>query len=61
VTPQQAAEARALARMRTLEFLAAGRLASLADNNPQRPLLQRKLRDVSSRIRTMERVFEDKQ
>jgi hypothetical protein len=60
VTPQEiAAEHKELARMRTLEFLAKGKLASVPDADPRRAALQRKMRDVSSRLRTLERAHED--
>jgi hypothetical protein len=60
VTPQQAAEHRRLARARTLEMVAAGRIASLADDHPQRAALQRKLRAVSSTLRAAERAHDER-
>jgi hypothetical protein len=59
VTPQQAAEHRRLARARTLEMVAAGRIASLADDNPQRAALQRQMRQASDKLRAAERKHED--
>jgi hypothetical protein len=56
MTPQeQAAEHKRLARARTLEMVAAGRIASLADN-PQRAALQRQMRRVSDKLRAAERA-----
>jgi hypothetical protein len=47
MTPQQiAAEHRQLARMRTHEMVAASKIASLTTTDPQRPLLQRKMREA---------------
>jgi hypothetical protein len=60
VTPQQAAEHRKLARMRTLEFVASSKIASLADDHPQRAALQRSMREVSDRLRAAERAHDDR-
>jgi hypothetical protein len=56
VSPEQIAEHRKLARMRTLEMVASGRIASLPANDSQRAALQRQLRSVSSTLRAAERA-----
>jgi hypothetical protein len=55
---QIAAESKRLARMRTLEVVAAGRIASLEDRDPQRAALQRQMRAASSTLRAAERDHE---
>jgi hypothetical protein len=52
---QVAAESKRLARARTLEAVAAGRIASLADNHPQRRDMERKLRGIKDNLRAQER------
>jgi hypothetical protein len=55
---QQQTEARRLARCRTLEMVAAAKVASVPDNDPRRLMLQRKLREISAKIRVRERDHE---
>jgi hypothetical protein len=57
MTPDRiAAEHRQLARMRTHEMITASKIASLPTADPQRALLQRKLREASSALRAAERA-----
>jgi hypothetical protein len=53
-------ESKRLARCRTLEMVAQGKIASLADDNPQRVALQRKMREASSTLRAQERTHAER-
>jgi hypothetical protein len=53
-----AIEQRRLARARTLEMVAASKAAAVPDNHPKRAELQRKMRELSAKIRLAERDHE---
>jgi hypothetical protein len=58
MTPQQQTEAKRLPHLRTLEMVAAAKVASFVasvpDSDPRRLMLQRKLREMSAKIRAQE-------
>jgi hypothetical protein len=49
---------RRLARARTLEMVASAKVAAVPDNDPKRAELQRKMRELSAKIRLAERDHE---
>jgi hypothetical protein len=51
-------EKRRLAHYRTLEFVARSKVASVPEGHPQRAELQRKMRELSAKIRLAERDHE---
>jgi hypothetical protein len=56
-TTDRAAEAKRLARARTLEMVAAGKLANVPESHPQRREMQRAMLNTSSKLRAAERAF----
>lgn len=58
MTPEQHAEARRLARCRTMLAVVEAKVASLPDGHAQPPALQRKLRVVKDKLASQEREHE---
>jgi hypothetical protein len=54
MTPQQQTEARRLAHCRTLEMLAASKVAGVPEGHPLRPSMVRKLTAIRAKIRAQE-------